>query len=49
VSIRVSLTRNRTISKVYLFKIKRAKLPSFDTRCSLPGSSRLRSTCPPFG
>jgi hypothetical protein len=49
VKIQISLTRSRTISKVYLFKIRRAALPNFDTRCSLPGSRKLRSTCPPFG
>jgi len=46
--IRISLTKPGLISKVYNFKIRRGALPSFATRCQLPGSKRLRSSCPSF-
>src|SRR5436190_2202205 len=46
--ITVSLTKSGLISKVYVFKVKRAKLPSFATRCQVPGSRKLHSSCPVF-
>jgi hypothetical protein len=46
--IQISLTKSGLISKVYRFKVRRAKLPTFATRCQLPGSKKLRSSCPLF-
>jgi hypothetical protein len=46
--IRISLTRKGYISKVYSFKMRRRALPSFTTRCQVPGSKKLRSRCPSF-
>ncbi|MFL5868514.1 MAG: hypothetical protein ACJ766_15555 [Thermoleophilaceae bacterium] len=46
--ITVSLTKKGVISQVYIFKVKRGTLPSFSTRCQLPGSRKLRSSCPSF-
>ncbi len=46
--IRISLTKKGLISKVYNFKIRRGALPSFATRCQLPGSKKLRTRCPSF-
>ncbi|HEY1357470.1 MAG TPA: hypothetical protein VGF21_04105 [Thermoleophilaceae bacterium] len=46
--IRVSLTKKGLISKVYEFKVRRAAVPNFATRCQTPGSSKLRARCPSF-
>ena len=46
--IQISLTKSGLISKVYRFKVRRGKLPTFATRCQLPGSKKLRSSCPSF-
>jgi hypothetical protein len=47
-SISISLTRSGWTSKVYRFRVRRAAIPTFGTFCQLPGTSRLRRSCPSF-
>jgi hypothetical protein len=46
--ISLSLTRRGFTSKVYRFRVRRAVIPPFGTFCQLPGSRRLRRSCPSF-
>jgi hypothetical protein len=47
-TLRISLTKSGQISKVFSFKIQRGKLPALSNLCQLPGSKKLRKTCPAF-
>jgi hypothetical protein len=46
--VRLSLTKKGLISKVFNFKIRGGQLPAFTNLCQIPGSKRLRTTCPVF-
>lgn len=47
-TLRISLTKKGLISKVFSFKIRRGKLPALSNLCQLPGSRKLRTSCPVF-
>jgi hypothetical protein len=46
--LQVSLTKSGMISKVFSFKVRRAALPALSTLCQVPGSAKLRASCPVF-
>jgi hypothetical protein len=47
-TIRVSVTRDGAISKVFSFKVRRGDIPSLKTQCQMPGNKKLLNDCQVF-
>jgi hypothetical protein len=47
-TIRVSVTRDGAIAKVFSFKVRRGDIPSLKTQCQMPGSKKLLNSCDVF-
>jgi len=46
--IQLTVSKSGSISKVFTFKVRGAKGPSFASQCQLPGSKKLQTTCAVF-